>query len=178
MITEKQQPLILLFSILFLLMLTILPAIAEEMTYNRTVDGDTVVMTSKMGQPVNCRLAYVDTPESANNAKARVDSVRCKVSVPTIVVQGYTAKKFTQTYMSLHPVQDVKVNSVDRYGRYVCEIGNLNIVLIQQGFAVPYLTYIKKADRPKFIKLKDEAKANYVGLWKSSPTLMECMSTK
>jgi endonuclease YncB( thermonuclease family) len=165
-------------SILITFLIFNVSALAQEMIVDRVIDGDTVSMLTVDDNKIMCRLAYVDTPESKLNAKTKKDSIRCNETTESIISAGKMAKQFTQSYLTMYPTQDVKILSMDIYGRSVCKIGKLNEELISNGYAVPYLTYIVKKERGYYIELSNHAKSNLFGIWYFNYSLMECMSTK
>ena len=69
------------------------PSNTTPCTVVRVVDGDTFHCTLSNGDEVKVRLIGVDTPESADNPKARRDSERTGQSLEEIIKMGRQAKE-------------------------------------------------------------------------------------
>lgn len=140
------------------------------------VDGDTVYFGD-----VKCRLAYIDTPESKINDKAIRDISRCTgLTVDWMVNAGKAASYFTESQLLLGKSYKYQVVDTDKFGRSVCLIesngDNLNLSIVNAGFAVPYKKYIlNDITKSTYVKAVQNAKQNNLGLWKSHPSIMECM---
>lgn len=146
---------------------------------SRVVDGDTV----EFGNTV-CRLAYIDTPESHPNEKAKRDiSVCSEIAMGRVVEAGKLAAKFTSSQLSRGKSYKYDVVDVDHYGRKVCLIevngGSLNLGIVASGYAVPYERYIPDYDvKREFAKYKKEAKMKNSGLWENYGGVLDCMDRK
>jgi endonuclease YncB( thermonuclease family) len=94
---------------------------------------------------------------------------------------GKEASDFTVSQLQLGMSYAYQVVDIDKYGRSVCLIelnrdNNLNLSIVNAGFAVPYKRYIPdNTIKLKYIKALRDAKQNNLGLWKSHPNIMECM---
>jgi endonuclease YncB( thermonuclease family) len=144
---------------------------------SRIVDGDTVYFGE-----VKCRLSYIDTPESQFNDKAERDASKCAgMTVELMVNAGREASRFTESQLQLGMSYKYQVVAIDRYERSVCLIesssdNNLNLLIVNAGFAVPYKQYIPDDGiKIKYAEAVREAKQNNLGLWKSHPNVMQCM---
>jgi micrococcal nuclease len=88
---------------------------------NRVVDGDTVNLTIDLGfrltYTANCRLAGINSPEM-NTDEGKVS----KVALIQMLSQEFT----------------IESTGLDKYGRPVVKIGNINDKMIQNGYAKPY----------------------------------------
>lgn len=142
----------------------------EEVTYIRTVDGDTIVVDME-GTEVTVRLIGVDTPESVNPDSSLNNEYGTLAS-------DYT-KSLLSSSTSLYLSFDEE--SEDQYGRLLAyvwikdkmpsnteNIGNymLNGILVKNGYAMDkaYPPNIKfSAD---FQILRNDAQQSKTGLWK------------
>lgn len=151
---------------------------AETGTLFEVVDGDTVEFNRGA---VKCRLAYIDTPESRRNRKAKKDVSRCNgVTLDTMVKAGKEATKHASTLLKRGKSYRYEVLGHDRYGRSICVIAlpgaaTYNDTMISDGFALPYRQYIDKSERRRFDILAREAKRTGQGLWKTTPAVMQCL---
>ena len=125
----------------------------------KIVDGDTVHFKTD-GKIVNCRLAYIDTPESKRNNKAKKDVSNCKgINLDDVVYAGKQSSKYLAKYLSIDNYYRYRVIGKDtKYNRSVCEIYNndglVNLQIVKDGYAVPYYSFIKnKSKKELFTKL-------------------------
>jgi micrococcal nuclease len=88
---------------------------------NRVVDGDTVNLTIDLGfrltYTANCRLAGINAPEM-NTEEGKVSKVALMQMLP--------------------PEFTIESTGLDKYGRPVVKIGNINDKMIQDGYAQRY----------------------------------------
>ena len=88
---------------------------------NRVVDGDTVNLTIDLGfrltYTANCRLAGINAPEM-NTEEGKVS----KVALMQMLTSEFT----------------IESTGLDKYGRPVVKIGNINEKMIQDGYAQRY----------------------------------------
>lgn len=153
------------------------PLSADIGKLSAIIDGDTVYFGE-----VHCRLAYIDTPESKNNDKARRDAGQCTGMTPDrIVGAGKAASDFTRSQLQLGKSYKFEVVDTDRYGRSVCLIeangGSLNLGIVAAGYAVAFDRYIPDGQTKQlFNKYEQSAKRNGQGLWGSHRNVLECMS--
>ncbi len=151
---------------------------ADQGKLRYIVDGDTVQLSD-----TTCRLAYIDTPESKPNAKAKRDiSGSREVILEDVVTAGRMAKNYLQSIMNKGEVYEYDVTTVDHYGRSVCVIysnntnGTINNKIVENGFAVPFWKYLPKNMRQKMAELVGFAEQNNKGLWRTSRNVMELMN--
>jgi len=163
-----------LWSILSLLS----PLHAEQRVLRYIVDGDTVVFKKSV-----CRLAYIDSPESKRNKKAKRDILRCSnVNIDDVVESGREAKRYLHSLMQKGRSYDVKVVDVDRYGRDVCLIydqdqESINERVVKNGFAVPFWKYIRSSDvKRAMVDHVRYANTKNKGVWRTHRNVMECMN--
>lgn len=154
-------------------------AYAEPMKFVRVVDGDTIIFLDKNNAKIDCRIAYVDTPESVNNAKARKNAAKCNVPVSNIVSIGQLSKEYAHNFFLMHPTIDVVINNKDQYNRSVCVVQDYNLGLIRDGYANVYQSFTPKAVKAVYLPIQDQAKAAGVGLWApNSKDLLQCLSNE
>ena len=118
----------------------------------RVVDGDTVYLKTGSDNSIKVRLAFIDAPE---------------LNQPF----GKDAKAFLQKIEGQKVAIDVK--SKDRYGRHVAILfhrdADINLLMIENGYAWVYTKYLKYASMPirnKYLHAEFLAKENALGLWK------------
>ena len=118
----------------------------------RVVDGDTFFLKTKANNSIKVRLAFIDAPE---------------LSQPF----GNDAKAFLKKIEGQRVTIDVK--SKDRYGRHVAILfhqnTDINLLMIENGYAWVYTKYLKYASIPmrnKYLHAEFLAKENALGLWK------------
>lgn len=118
----------------------------------RVVDGDTIYVKTGSDNSIKVRLAFIDAPE---------------LNQPF----GTDAKAFLKKIEGQKVTLDVK--SKDRYGRHVAILfhrnADINMVMIENGYAWVYTKYLKYASIPirnKYLHAEFLAKENALGLWK------------
>jgi endonuclease YncB( thermonuclease family) len=88
---------------------------------NRVVDGDTVNLTIDLGfkltYTANCRLAGINAPEM-NTEEGKVSKVALM--------------------QMLSPEFTIESTGLDKYGRPVVRIGNINDKMVEGGYATKY----------------------------------------
>ena len=122
-------------------------------TLKRVVDGDTVYLNTGSDNSIKVRLAFIDAPE---------------LNQPF----GNDAKAFLKKIEGQRVTIDVK--SKDRYGRHIAILfhrnADINMVMIENGYAWVYTKYLKYASIPvrnKYIYAESLAKENELGLWQT-----------
>lgn len=112
-------------------------------------DGDTLRV--KQGErAITVRLACIDAPEMAQSpwgARSRAD-LRGRLPVGSAV--------------------NLRVQSVDRYGRSVAEvIGEINVglVMVEDGQAFAYRQYLRQCDRHEYLEAEYRARRSGFGVW-------------
>jgi endonuclease YncB( thermonuclease family) len=148
---------------------------ATQMKFVRIVDGDTAVFQESNLTKIKCRMAYIDTPESAINDKAKRNAADCNATPSDIVSLGTLSKNYAHNYFLAHPVVDVTVNSIDKYNRSVCVVQDYNLVVVRDGYATVYKSFTPKDKKLIYLPLQDDAIAHGFGLWKVNPDLMQCL---
>ena len=119
----------------------------------RVVDGDTFYLKTPADNSIKVRLAFIDAPE---------------LNQPF----GNEAKAFLKKIEGQKVAIDVK--SKDRYGRHVAILfhrnADINLLMIENGFAWVYTKYLKYASIPrrnKYLHAESLAKENELGLWQT-----------
>lgn len=149
----------------------------------RVVDGDTIHF--KNGD--KCRLAYIDTPESYFNQRLFKKVQKCKslgidVKDYKMSESGLLAKEYLRFKIPLDRKIDYLIVGVDyKNQRKVCEIKvnniNINLLMVEKGYAFPYLKYIKNETTKKiYLKENVNAKMNKRGLYSTNIKTMECLA--
>ena len=166
----------LLFSLLFLFNFLF----ADIGILQKVIDGDTLYFYSN-GHKVKCRIAYIDTPESKRNKRAKKFARKCpNVTLGTIVKAGKLATKHAKQLVKIGKKYKFDVVDKDRYGRSICIVHlpgqyTYNELMVLDGYAVPYWYYMPKGLKRKFFILQREAKSNRAGLWDRYRKVMECL---
>lgn len=142
------------------------------------IDGDTAQF-----QGIRCRFAYVDTPESGNNPKARKDAAKYNIPIDAIYQAGRLAKRYVKSRLRKGQVYRIDVKKKGRYGRNICEIyldetTTINDLVVRDGFAVPFWRYIPLSKKPHFVSLSYRARKEKRGLWRIYPSMMQKMILK
>ena len=137
------------------LVLCVCASASDERVYGnlkRVVDGDTIYLKTGANNSIKVRLAFIDAPE---------------LNQPF----GTDAKAFLKKIEGQKVTLDVK--SKDRYGRHVAILfhrnADINLVMIENGYAWVYTKYLKHASKPirnKYLHAEFLAKENALGLWK------------
>ena len=146
----------------------------------KIVDGDTLYFKTN-GQKVKCRIEYIDTPESKNNSKLKRDIKDCEgVSAKDMVDAGRSATRAAKRLLKLGNVYSYKVHGKDHYGRSICIVQlddrtTFNETMILNGYAVPFRKYMSSKEKRYFNEALEEAKTNYVGLWKNFAKEIKCL---
>ncbi|WP_187648694.1 thermonuclease family protein [Nitrosophilus labii] len=151
----------------------------------KVVDGDTLKLYSE-GKRIVCRIAFIDTPESKLNKKAKRDASKCKgITASSMVEAGKIATGFAKKIFKKGKKYSFKITGQDRYGRFICIVdtpyGIYNELAVESGYAVPYWRYIKNYSiERKFRILLKDAKQHRRGLWSSALGIkvMQCLEER
>lgn len=91
---------------------------------NKVIDGDTVNLTIDLGfrmtMTANCRLAGINAPEMSTK-------------------EGSISKLFLSNLLPVGSDVVVESAKLDKYGRPVVRIGEINDKMISEGMAVKYM---------------------------------------
>lgn len=144
---------------------------------SRIIDGDTVKFND-----TTCRFAYIDTPESKRNDRAKDKIDKCPgLTLETMLDAGKESSEYLNSIIEVGRSYKYDVISTDKYDRKICVIWlNTNVMLnenlVREGYAVPYYTFIKDNDIEKQMKSSLLiAKKNHSGLFKSYESVMQCL---
>jgi micrococcal nuclease len=158
----------------------------------RVIDGDTLVVaipktTFNDGQATLKNLKYtvrligVDTPESKENRRARLQAKEMGTTVRVIVHLGKRAKEFTETLLLEKKKGRKKIYKTvylefdkepqDHYGRLLAYVWlpdgrMLNEILICNGFAQPLVVKPNTKYADRFQKCYEKALKEKRGLWR------------
>lgn len=144
---------------------------------SRIVDGDTV----RFGDTI-CRFAYIDTPESKSNerAKEKVDSCN-GMTIGTMLEAGKESASHLSELLELGKSYKFDIQGEDRYKRKICVIWlnnetSVNKKMVEDGYAVPYYDYIKDESITRDMKKAyKEAKQNRRGLFVEYESSIKCI---
>lgn len=145
---------------------------------SRIIDGDTVKFND-----TTCRFAYIDTPESKRNDRAKNKVEDCTgLTLETMVDAGKESASYLNSILEIGRTYKYDVISTDKYDRKVCVIwidnnDMLNEKLVREGYAVPYYAFIKDRNIERQMRLSSiTAKKNKSGLFATHESVMQCLS--
>ncbi|WP_051654199.1 thermonuclease family protein [Persephonella sp. KM09-Lau-8] len=157
----------------------------------KVIDGDTIIVkipetTFNKNQATlknlrfTVRLLGVDTPESKENRRARLQAKELNTTVRVIVFLGKKAKEFTEKQLLLGKKGKRKIykkvylefdkQPQDRYGRLLAYVWlpdgkMLNRELICNGYALPLTIKPNTKYSREFLECYKKAVENHLGLW-------------
>ncbi len=158
----------------------------------KVIDGDTLVVkipktTFNDNQATlkdlrfNVRLIGVDTPESKENRRARLQAKENNTTVRVIVYLGRKAKEFTEGQLLIEKKNRKKIykkvylefdkEPQDHYGRLLAYVWlpdgrMLNELLVCEGYAFPLTVKPNTKYKDRFLKCYQDAVKEHKGLWK------------
>ena len=158
----------------------------------KVIDGDTIVVkipkTTFNGNQAtlkdlrfNVRLIGVDTPESKENRRARLQAEENRTTVRVIVYLGKKAKEFTEENLLLEKKGKKKIykkvylefdkQPQDHYGRLLAYVWlpdgkMLNELLVCEGYAFPLTVKPNTKYKDRFTECYKQALKEHRGLWK------------
>ncbi len=168
---------------IIVLFLYLLPLCADVGTLKKIIDGDTLSIYSD-GRTIKCRIAYIDTPESKYNYRAKRKTQQCPViTLNRMVEAGKEAKKYAKSLLKIGTKYRYKVIGHDRYKRSICIVqlpGDLtfNERMIIDGYATPFWRYIPNKMHSHYKKLLNKAKQEHAGLWRNYKPILECLEKR
>ena len=163
------------YTLIILMISLVLFGETQKLRY--VVDGDTVRFKN-----ANCRLAFIDSPESKRNIKAQKDVADCSnVLINDIVEAGRYSTRYLKSILIKGKTYEIDIIGRDRYEREICIIysdgESVNEKIVKNGFAVPFWKYIKDPDvKQKMIGHIRHAKKHNKGIWRTHSNVMECMN--
>ncbi|HPN67467.1 MAG TPA: thermonuclease family protein [bacterium] len=130
-----------------------------EYQVTSVVDGDTIKIDHN-GQIKSIRLIGIDTPELHDPRK----KVECFAQEAANIVD----EKISEHYVYLE--SDNSQDDKDKYSRYLRYVflddkTNLNLWLVENGFAYEYTYDVPYVYQTDFVQAEDDARQNNVGLW-------------
>ena len=132
------------------LALVALLAQARTATVISIGDGDTL-RVREANRIVNLRLACLDAPETSQ------------------APYGIQARQQVQALVPIGSSVELRIKTIDRYGRSVAELSrggrNINQALVASGAAFVYWQYIQGCDRQTYGRLETEARLKRLGVW-------------
>lgn len=137
----------------------------------RVVDGDTLIVKYQ-GKNERVRLTGIDTPEAANNIKAKKDSERKNIALLEIVKQGKRSKSFAKSLLAgeNYVFLEFDVRERDHYGRILAYVhlsdGRMvNDLMLKAGYATLMTVPPNVKYKNRFLKSYREARTKKRGLW-------------
>jgi endonuclease YncB( thermonuclease family) len=173
---------------IFFLLLPLL-LYAKSATLLRVVDGDTLLLKDKDGFVI-CQLSFIDTPELLQNEKFAKDLKNClQIEKEESLQAGEEAQDFAKSLLKDVKKIEYKITRILPNQNPVCQVSlpkgldaninpTLSEIMVQQGYALPYIIYANEEQKQKFLELGFSAKKEQRGLWKSYPKLMRCLVQK
>lgn len=150
---------------------------AEVGKLSKIVDGDTV----KFGD-TTCRFAYIDTPESKNNERAKKKVDGCTgMTMETMIEAGKESASHLSELLEEGRSYKFDIQGEDRYKRKICVIWlnnetSVNKKMVEDGYAVPYYEYIKDESITREMKKAyKEAKQYKRGLFANFESSIKCI---
>jgi endonuclease YncB( thermonuclease family) len=128
-------------------------------------DGDTIQVTTPKQTKLRVRLYGMDAPETPkiNQRTGRIN----KPGQP----YGDQSWKALETKIMGKRVR-LDIIDIDQYKRMVGVIWvggrNINLEMVQEGYAEAYLEYLKEPYRAQFIQVEKEARSAKRGIWSLS----------
>ncbi len=157
----------------------------------KVIDGDTIIVripetTFNKNQATlrnlrfTVRLLGIDTPESRENRRARLQARELNTTVRIVVFLGKKAKGFTERLLLLGKKGKRKIykkvylefdkQPQDRYGRLLAYVWlpdgkMLNKEIICNGYALPLTIKPNTKYSKEFLECYKKAVENHLGLW-------------
>ncbi len=169
------------------LLLSILPFFvwAQTATLKSIIDADTLLLTQNK-KSIICQLAFIDAPESQNNARAKNQAKQCGLKVDEIIVAGKLATDFTHKTIAIG--KEYKIDTItpikDGWARCIIHIPQgthpqlhptLNGVLLDQGYGVFHKADNHHKEAKQMRERAELSQKEHRGLWKNETFLMECL---
>lgn len=134
---------------------------AETGKITRISDGDTIQVQTTQEKFV-ARFYCIDTPESKMVGSQ-------KAQIVNGLNYGVLATNHLKTLINVGDAIDIECKTKDIYNRYVCVIYkqgvNINLKMIEDGYAIVPLKYCPKKDGYEYYKALENAKNTKIGLW-------------
>ncbi|PSM52290.1 hypothetical protein CBLAS_0289 [Campylobacter blaseri] len=168
--------LIYFLTILLLFLIIDIFHIGNTLIVNYVADGDTI----HFNKGVKCRLMYIDAPENFENKKFLRDYSQCQnTTKKELLNAGKNSTYFLRSIIKKGDQLTVKIIDTDQFNRQVCIIfknnENINNIMIEEGYAVPYQKFIHTKDRAFYNELVNNSKNNKKGNWDKYYDFMNCL---
>lgn len=131
-------------------------------TVTKVSDGDTIQITTPERTKLRVRLYGIDAPETP-----KTDQRTGRVNKPSQFYGNESWKALEGKILEHHVRLDII--DIDKYKRMVGIIWignrNINLEMVQEGYAEAYLEYLKEPYRSQFIAAQREARSAKKGIW-------------
>jgi micrococcal nuclease len=131
-------------------------------TVTKVSDGDTIQVTTLEQTKLRVRLYGIDAPETP-----KINQRTGRVNKPG-QFYGKESWKALEGKILEHHVR-LDITDIDRYKRMVGVIWigdrNINLEMVQEGYAEAYVEYLKEPYRAQFIRAEKEARSAKRGIW-------------
>jgi micrococcal nuclease len=131
-------------------------------TVTKVSDGDTIQVTTKDQTKLRVRLYGIDAPETP-----KINQRTDKINKPGQPYGNDSWRALEGKIMGKHVRLDII--DIDQYKRMVGMIWlgsrNINLEMVQEGYAEAYIEYLKEPYRAQFLRAEREAKSAKRGIW-------------
>ena len=129
-------------------------------TVTKVSDGDTIHVTTPEKTKLTVRLYGIDAPETP-----KIDQRTGHINKPG---QPYGEESWKALEAKIMGKQvRLDIIDIDRYKRIVGVIWignrNINLEMVQEGYAEAYLEYLKEPYRAQFIRAEKDARSSRIG---------------
>ncbi|MCF6310679.1 MAG: thermonuclease family protein [Sulfurimonas sp.] len=145
---------------------------AEEGVLVDIADGDTLYFETN-NKTNKCKMAYIDSPESAYNSKLQRDLQMCKdIPLTAMLDAGDSATKNAKKILQIGKTYSYSIENNDANEK-ICEVGLGNGItyseqMLIDGYAVLWEVFKIKQNQQNFNSLLMHAKNKNSGLWGNS----------
>ena len=131
-------------------------------TVTKVSDGDTIHVTTPEQTKLRVRLYGIDAPETP-----KINQRTGRVNIPGQPYGEESRKALEGKIMGKQIRLDII--DIDQYKRMVGMIWignrNINLEMVQEGYAEVYYIYLKEPYKRQFIQAQREAKSAKIGIW-------------
>ncbi|WP_024954389.1 thermonuclease family protein [Sulfurospirillum arcachonense] len=158
---------------------------AKSGTLVRIVDADTIILKDGM-EFTTCHMGDIDALESVVNKKLKKEIDECGFSKKEFLSAGSLSYEHAKTLLKLERKYDYKIVRYFSNKYPVCKLilpkglhvelhPNFDEIMVERGFALPYIIHSDETAKKILLKVASEAKIQKRGLWKSHPHIMKCL---
>lgn len=151
----------------------------------RVIDGDTLLLKTQEGFSI-CQASFIDAPEAIENDKLDRELRKCNISKEYALSGGEASKEFVNALLQKSTSYSFEITRVLPNQNPVCDIKlpkktqpdlhpRFSEVLVENGFALPYIIHADEKREEDLLKLAKFAKKEKRGLWKTHHDLMMCL---